>query len=150
MAEVALYGLSQIDFAHQGAVDISDKVASWDEAADLSQDSQVTDGVKNVQLFERIRSLFKDIDCLFLINLQIDLFRNLEFVLIGPNGLEPFNNHRIFVVSENGLAELDHLELPDESHEGQDHVNDGNFIVDIEEDVDVLLDVLYDAFQQIL
>lgn len=42
-------------------------------------------------------------------------------------------------------AKLNHVVLFDERDKGKDHVNDGYFIVDIEQNIDILLNVLDDA-----
>ena len=49
------------------------------------------------------------------------------------------------IVDDMGPAKLNHVVLFDEGDEGKDHINDWYFIVDIEQDIDIFLNVLNDA-----
>lgn len=69
---------------------------------------------------------------------------------MSPDGLELLDREGSTAIVDDWLGELDALILFDEASKGKDHVEDGYFVVDVEEDIDILLDFEDDVPQQVL
>lgn len=80
-------------------------------------------------------------------NLNIYLVRNLEILLARPDWPKPWHLKNP-LIRKDGFDEQNSVVSLHESHEGKNHVDQRNLIVDIEKDINALLDVVNDVSKE--
>jgi hypothetical protein len=96
-------------------------------------------------LLERVGLFLKDQNLLVFSHIHIDLIRNLVFAFIGPYSLQAFNLKAIAVLEDLWFAKSNHMIFFNKANKGKNHIYDGHLVIDIKQNVNVLLDVLYYA-----
>lgn len=129
-------------------VNVSSKGSCRYKAANLAENGQVSNRVQYIELLEWICLLLKDENLLVLLKFEISLIWDLKFALVCPHSLQSFNHKLIRVVDDVWPAKLNHVVLFDEGDKWKDHIYNRYFIVDIEQDIDIFLNVLNDVVKQ--
>lgn len=116
-----------------------------DKTPNLTQYGEVANRIESIKLLEWVSLLFEDHNFLRIIHIQVSLVRHKVLTLIGPNSLQPLHYELMRIVEDDGSTKLDHIVLFDEGDKRDDHIDKWDFVIEVKEDVNVPLDVLYYA-----
>ena len=114
----------------------------------MGEDGEICDGEESVGLLISVAIFLEDYHAFLFAPLQAHLLRNLQLPLISPWSSEFSDPDRLEGRKDDWLGEVEARLTFDPLCESQHHIDYRYVVVDVEQDVQLGLDILNNAFEE--
>ena len=132
VTKTTLDTLCKVYLAKKIMIDVCDKMTSGDITSYLSEDNEISNGVKDAQLLIWVMLFLVDKNLLVRLHRKVNLIRHPKLSLLCPNRSHLLDNNLIFILLDDGLDEFDGFIPFHEVDKRYDHINYRHFVVDVE------------------